>query len=344
MSKIDSLLAERRLPNLPKTREEMLAILAKEEYGPYPPAPKSLSAEPIVSPTSQCAGHATYEETLLKADMGSFIASFPVRCVIPKRKPAAGLPAFIFINFRQNVPDWYFPAEEIADNGFAVISLCYSDITRDADDGYSTGIAPDMQRAFGATSKISLWAWACSRALDWALARGDIDPMRVAVVGHSRLGKTSLWAGANDERFSCVISNDSGCSGAAISRGKIGESIARISSVFPHWSVAAYKAYAEREYEAPFDQHFLLAAVAPRKLYVASASEDSWADPNSEYLGCCAASEAWLSAGKTGFVHPDRLPETGERFADGDIAYHLREGAHYISRQDWLWYMEFLAR
>lgn len=343
MKTIETLLARRQLPALPSTREEALALLAREEYGPVPPAPKALRAEPLNKPAEQCAGHATYEEALLRADMGSFEASFPIRCVIPKNKPAAGLPAFVFINFRAGVPDWYFPAEEIADNGFAVLFLCYNDVTRDEDDGYSTGIAPDMIREFGPTSKISLWAWACSRVLDWALSRGDIDPNRVAVIGHSRLGKTSLWAGANDERFSCVISNDSGCSGAAISRGKIGESVARISHVFPHWSVPAYKAYAQREYEAPFDQHFLLAAVAPRKLYVASASLDDWADPASEYLGCCAASSAWESAGKKGFVHPDRLPETGDRFAQGDVAYHLREGAHYLSRQDWLRYMEFLA-
>ncbi len=340
---IENLLKQRRLPALPATRKKMLDTLARLEYGPIPPAPKAVRAEKLAE-KSQCAGHALYEEHRLVCEMEGFEASFPVRCVFPSAKPEKGLPLFVFINFRRAVPDWYFPANELADAGFAVVSLCYLDVTDDADDGFSTGIAPEITRAFGPTSKISLWAWACSRALDWALSRGDIDPERVAVAGHSRLGKTALWAGANDERFGAVFSNDSGCSGAAISRDKTGETIADITGRFPHWSVDAYKTFAGNEHAAPFDQHWLLAAVAPRRVYVASASLDDWAGPDSEYLSCCAASEAWERAGLTGFVHPDRLCAVGEVLAEGNIGYHLREGGHYFDRWDWQRYMEFLRR
>ena len=341
---IKKLLQDRKLPPLPKTREEMIEMLAREEYGPMPPAPRAIEVKPKEpgSKHEQCAGHAVYEEHEISAHMDGFDFSFPVRCIFPKKHPEKGAPCFVLINFRPEVPDWYFPAQEIADNGFAVICIYYNEITKDEEDDFASGVAPDMIKHYGPTGKISMWAWACSRALDYALTRDDIDPDRIAVIGHSRLGKTALWAGANDTRFSAVISNDSGCSGAAISRGKIGESIERISTAFPRWFNGEYKKYGNREYEADFDQHFLLAAIAPRKLCVGSASEDSWSDPASEYLGCCAVSPIWEEMGRKGFVHPDRLPEPGEAFQEGDISYHLTDGAHYLGRADWLRYMDFL--
>ncbi|MBQ3222484.1 MAG: acetylxylan esterase [Clostridia bacterium] len=341
---IHTLLQERKLPELPKTREEMVQILAREEYGPVPPKPHSIdiAQRNTGAKYEHCSGHAMYSEYDITAHMDGFDFTFPVRCIFPKEHPEEGAPAFVLINFRPEVPDWYFPAQEIADNGFAAICVYYNEISADVDDGYSTGVAPDMIKTYGPTSKISMWAWACSCALDFALTRSDIDPNRIAVIGHSRLGKTALWAGANDERFSAVISNDSGCSGAAISRGKVGESIERISRVFPHWFNEKYKEYGNREYEAPFDQHFLLASIAPRKLCVGSASEDTWADPVSEYLCCCAVSHVWEQMGKPGFIHPDRLPVPGDAFQQGSISYHQTDGTHYLGRADWNRYMDFL--
>lgn len=341
---IANLLKERKLPALPATREEMIEILAREEYGPVPPKPSSVDAvqRNLGGKYEHCSGRAVYYEYELTSHMDGFDFTFPVRCIFPKNVPEKGAPAFVFINFRPEVPDWYFPASEIADNGFAVISIYYNDVTKDEEDDFSSGVAPQIVKTYGPTGKISMWAWACSRALDFALTRDDIDPDRIAVVGHSRLGKTALWAGANDERFSTVISNDSGCSGAAISRGKEGETIERITRVFPRWFNDVYKNYSDREYEAGFDQHFLLASIAPRKLCVGTASEDTWADPVSEYLSCCAVSHVWEAAGKKGFVHPDRLPEIGDAFQEGSISFHLREGAHYLDRIDWHRYMDFM--
>lgn len=342
MSEIARMLSERKLPALPGTRKEMLDILAKEEYGPIPPAPVGISVTPIENEITKCAGHATFGHYMLRADMGKFNVSFPIRTILPKKYPKGGMPCFVLINFVPEVPNWYLPAEEITDRGYGVISIYYNDVSDDCEDGYTTGIAPAMTAEYGPTSKISLWAWACSRALDYALSLDCIAKDKIAVVGHSRLGKTALWAGANDERFAAVLSNDSGCSGAAISRGKIGESIGAITDRFPYWSIAKYKEYKNNEYAAPFDQHFLLAAVAPRLLIVHSASEDDWADPTSEYLSCCAASEAWEKAGLKGFEHPDRLPAVNEVIGSADINYFCREGAHYLSRADWNAYMDLL--
>lgn len=341
---IGKLLEERKLPAL-KERVEMLRVLAAEEYGMIPPAPASLEIIERGKASTQCGGHAICSEYTLVAKMDGFNVSFPIQCVFPANAPAKSVPTFVLIGYSKQVPNWYFPAQEIAEEGFGVVSFDYNDVAADEEDGFSTGIAPAMVARYGETSKLSLWAWAASRALDYALTREDVDPQKTAVIGHSRLGKTSLWCGANDERFAMVVGNDSGCSGAAISRGKVGESIESITSVFPRWSNgSSYRQYAQREFEAPFDQHWLLACVAPRKLCVGSASEDGWADPTSEYLGCCAADEAWKAMGKTGFVHPDRLPETGEKMQEGDISYHLREGGHYLDRFDWHRYMDFLKQ
>ena len=195
--------------------------------------------------------------------------------------------------------------------------------------------------------KIGMWAFAASRLLDYLLTFDYVDRKRVGVMGHSRLGKTALWAGANDERFTHVFSNDSGCSGAAITRKKVGETFPRIADVFDYWfceNMQKISKDVETSESVCFDQHFLLAACAPRKVYVGSAQLDTWADPISEFLCCHAASPAWEILGETGFISPDRLPDAWDRFADGNIGYHLRPGEHFLSRHDWKRYVDFIKR
>lgn len=180
--------------------------------------------------------------------------------------------------------------------------------------------------------------------MDYAYTLDCFDFNRAAVVGHSRLGKTALWAGALDERFTHVISNNSGCSGAAITRQKKGERIRDIIRVFSRWFCDNYQKYVDKEELLPFDQHFLVAAIAPRKVYVASAIEDEWADPVSEFLSCYAASEVYEKLGLKGFISSDRLPEAGEYFHEGNIGYHLRKGTHYLSREDWNLFMDYMEK
>ena len=162
------------------------------------------------------------------------------------------------------------------------------------------------------------------------------------MAGHSRLGKTALLAGALDDRFYCAYSNDSGCSGAALSRQKEGEKIKDIVGQFPYWFCERYADYVDREDELPFDQHALLAANAPHYVYVASASEDLWAYPKNEYLACVAVSEYFESLGLAGFVHPDRLAEVGDCFHEGTVGYHLRKGGHFLRPEDWHLFLTFL--
>lgn len=350
---INQLLQERKLPSLTTfsdgtpvstpeqwkaRRSELINLLSEQVYGFTPAAPDHVDCEILSSDDKAFAGKAVHQKLTLSFDTPNGRFAFPVDFIAPKKVTPA--PLFITIAFRPDVPDRYLPMEEIIDHGYAVATFHYNDVT--TDNGENTGLKTmypcDEQTGWG---KIGMWAFAASRVMDYALTRPDIDPARIAVNGHSRLGKTALWCGAQDERFSMVISNDSGCSGAAITRGKVGETVERITHVFPYWFCGNYRAWADREHEMPFEQHMLLALSAPRRLYVCSAEEDLWADPTSEFLSCAAASPAWDSFGETGLVTPDHLPEAGDALHEGKIGYHIRSGSHFLSRADWLRYIEY---
>jgi hypothetical protein len=193
---------------------------------------------------------------------------------------------------------------------------------------FSTGIGSVIPIPSG---KFAVWAWGARVVAAYLLTRKEIDPHTLAVIGHSRLGKTALLAGAQDPCFSYVIGNNSGCAGASLFRGKHGERIKEITQRFPFWFLPDFKQYADHEDELPFDQHQLLALIAPRYLYVTSAEEDAWSDPYSEYLGCVAASELFHKKGLDGLEGNDP-----------HIGYHLRSGTHYLSRYDWDKVMDFI--
>lgn len=323
-------------------RLELIDILSREVYGYTPAAPEKVTGiileggnNPEVN-LAAFANKATQQVVHLSFETPKGEFSFPFTLIVPKAVKKA--PVFVNINFRPDIPDRYLPVEEIIDHGFAIATVFYKDVTDDSDnfDKLATMYPRDEKTGWG---KIGMWAFAASRILDYLETRDDIDATRAAVCGHSRLGKTALWCGAQDERFSMVISNNSGCSGAAISRDKVGESIERITTVFPYWFCGNYKGWSGREHEAPFDQHMLLSLAAPRKLYVCSAEEDDWADPESEFLSCVAASETWKLLRVPGLVTEDKMPELNVPLMDGGVCYHVRTGAHFHSRTDWLFHM-----
>ncbi len=339
-------LAQRALPPL-LSREEMLAVLAREEYGKVPARPDSLRFEirEDVIP-SFCAGKARYHIVTATATLGEKEFSFPFHVVLPTK--AGKHPFFVHINFRPDVPDRYMPTEELVDHGFAVLSFCYKDVTSDDGDmtnGLSGVLFENGERPADGAGKIAMWAWAAQRVMDYAETRSDVlDLANACVCGHSRLGKTALLAVATDTRFRFAYSNDSGCSGAAVTRRKQGETVENITATFPFWFCENYKKYSGREESMPFDQHFLIAAIAPRFVCIGSAAEDVWADPESEQLACLAASPAFEAQGLSGFLSADRYADIGECFLDGHIAYHKRAGLHYFSREDWLKCIAFIQR
>ena len=313
------------IPEL-KSREEMLKILQEEEYGFLPPAPEKLTftREENVIPNF-CAGKAPCDRITAHCRINGRDFSFPFDAVIPVK--GEKLPFFIHINFRPDNPDRYMPTEELIDNGFAVFSFCYNDVTRDDGDftDKMAGILyPDSKRGPADPGKIAMWAWAAQRVMDYAVTmEGKLDLTSSVVCGHSRLGKTALLCGAADERFAYAYSNESGCSGASYTRGKRGEHVKDICDRFPFWFCENYQKYADHEDEMPFDQHYLLAAIAPRHVFIGSAEEDIWADPEAEKKS---------------------VELVRHLFPEGHIGYHVREGIHYFSRTDWLRLMAFVKK
>ena len=353
---LDKMLEARKVPMIPAfqtekewaaLREEYKEILCREEYGQPVPAPTELRFEegPIMD-DDFASGYGTRFTVTAHTVVCGKPFSFPFHVIIPTTAKAP-FPFFVHNDFDPGEPTRFCPIEEIVQRGFAVLRVHYKDITTD-DDDFANGLAACLypegdaeNRAPDSPGKIQMWAWGSMRMMDYAMQCPLFDHDHGAVIGHSRLGKTALVTGMLDERFRYVISNDSGCSGDAITRGKSGEQIYHILSAH-RWFCPNYKKYSKKHKDLPFDQHMLLATIAPRVLIVGAAQMDVWADPNSQYLSIHAAAPVWKALGAGEFPHPDRLPEAGDVLHKGSIGYHLRAGKHYLGREDWNRYMDFL--
>jgi len=239
-----------------------------------------------------------------------------------------------------------WPVERILERGYALATAYYGDIEPDHARGWKDGIRSHYKTDEQGNplpledwSAITAWSWALSRIVDYLETDSAIDTQRIALIGHSRLGKTSLWAGATDERFGITISNISGCGGAALSRRAFGETVARINTSFPHWFNRTFKTYNDNEAAIPVDQHQLIALMAPRPVYVASALEDQWADPNGEFLSAKAASPVYELFGLDG-VGAETQPPLNTPVG-GHVGYHYRTGKHDVTLYDWERYLDF---
>lgn len=323
-----------------KRRLEIVETIASNMFGHIPPA-YPIETEQIAFTDRRLAGKMVYRKYILKAQTPDGEASFPFHEIMPKGK--TNVPTFVHIAFKSDAPWSYCPIESIIDRGYGIVMVYYEDITSD-DGDFTTGIASAFPRDKYDCSKISLWSWAISRIMDHVQTLDCVDKSKIAVIGHSRLGKTALWTGANDTRFNFVCANNSGCSGDAISRGKIGETVEKIYNRFPYWFVPKYGEYASNEDNMPFDQHFLIAASAPRKVITAAAVLDEWADPQSQFLSCSAASPVYELLGLKGFICEDRPTVPGDTYQEGCIAHHLREYGHCLSLYDWDKYMDYIDK
>ncbi len=360
------LLAERHLPDAltlnagtqvtrpaqwPARRQELLELFRTNIYGRAPLGrPADLKFRVEYSDAKAMDGAATLKQIAIEYGGPGGRGTIHLIVFVPNQHKA---PAPTFLLMSNRTPDnldptrqtrvAFWPAEEIVARGYAAAAFWMSDVDPDEDDGFHNGahgIFDGEQRADDAWGTIAAWAWGASRVMDYLETDPDIDAKRVAVLGHSRGGKAALWAGAEDQRFALVISNESGATGAALSRGKSGETIADINRVFPHWFSTNYKKYNGREADLPVDQHELIALIAPRPVYIASAIEDKWADPQSEFLAGIAATPVYELLGYRGLV-AKKFPEIGEALHEGSIGYHVRAGEHGLELSDWKMYINF---
>ena len=337
----------------PARRKELLCALETYSYGVTPPPPAAVRGDMISQDENAYAGKVIERHLRVAFDTPEGEFSFPLALCIPKKtalKTDKVPPVILHIAFRPDLPDRYTPVEEITDAGFALALFCYTDVVNDNLNGdYSDGLA----RAFGTGrnrggtewGKIGMWAYAASRALDYLLTLPELDARFATVLGHSRLGKTALWAAAQDERFFCAISNNSGYGGAATSKHGAGERVRDFLAAGSwDWFCENYKKNEHAEDDKPYDQAYLLALIAPRLLCVGSAALDRGADPESEFLTSLWASQAWELLGERGLVTPERMPQPGDHLTQGSIGYHLRDHRHFLSREDWNAYIRFLHK
>jgi hypothetical protein len=235
--------------------------------------------------------------------------------------------------------------EKILAAGCGIAVFNYNDVEPDFVGGMKSGVRQaylkpgQTELDAGEWGAIAAWAWAASRAMDYLAQDPQVDAKHVALFGHSRLGKTALWAGALDQRFSVVIANESGEGGAAIARRLFGERTRDLNTTFPHWFDGNFKRYSGHEDQMPFESHWLLALVAPRGLYVASAEEDRWSDPKGEFLAAAGASAVWELLGKRG-LGTGEMPGLHQPVG-GNIRYHIRAGKHDVTAYDWEQYLKF---
>jgi hypothetical protein len=340
----------------PARRAEILELFRQHVYGRSPGRPDELRFETIEEKADALGGAATLRRVAVLSSHQGRQHRFEMTVFVPnaRREPA---PLFLLLNNRpatnvdptRQEKSGFWPAEEVIARGYGIAALQVGDLAPDNKDRFRDGVirlfegTVEGPRPDDAWAALAAWAWGASRALDYFETDPRVDAKRVAVVGHSRGGKAALWAGAEDERFALVVSNESGQGGAALSRRNFGETVARITEVFPHWFAGNYASFGGREDALPIDQHMLIALMAPRLVYVASADEDLWADPRGEFLSLAHASPVFALWSDPP-IRADDMPPLEQPLVVGRRGYHVRRGTHNLTPYDWARFVDFADR
>lgn len=352
-------LERRALPPL-RSRREMQDILQREVYGYLPDVACKLATESEqVDEARYMCGTVVRSHVMLRLTVGTQSHAFRVDRLL--HTDGQKRPLILLNNFHPMEASPYFPVEELSEYDVDYLVFCNTDITSD-DDDFTNGLArillPNGQVEDTTCGKIGIWAWAAMRVLDYGLTLPGTDPDNVAIVGHSRLGKTAAYTAMMDERFKFAFSNAAGCAGDALAHGcsglqrtpldvrntRLGELIRDITEKYGYWFCKNYRKYAERNGSDEFDQHYLLACIAPRYVMVGSCDLDAWADPVSQQLCALAASEAWEQAGLTGLVGSDHILDAGESLIDGHVGYFKIHAKHFLSRHSWRQFLRFVEK
>jgi hypothetical protein len=338
-------------------RAEILELFRAHMFGRRPERPDELRFEPLEEDRTAMDGAATLQRIAIHSRHDGREHQFELVLFLPNDRPEP-VPVFLLLNLRnrqnidptraQRAGSW--PAEEVIARGYGIAALQVGDLAPDDAEQFHEGVIRLFEgdidpygRADDAWMALAAWGWGGSRALDYLETLDRVDPDRVAVLGHSRGGKASLWAGAEDTRFALVISNNSGAGGAALSRRRLGETVEALNRRFPHWFCESFNRYNGREDDLPFDQHMLMALIAPRAVYIASASDDLWADPRGEFLALAHASPVY-DLWNHPIINPEPMPPLDTPISAGPQGYHIRPGGHGLTLQDWQYYMDFADR
>lgn len=330
-------------------RPEILELFRKNVYGRIPETPYEKSFKIVNEDKTAMGGSSTLKqvEINITSEGKSLVIRLTLFTPNNAKKP---VPVFLLIDNRgpantdplRKVKSEFWPAEEVIARGYGIAVFYNADVDPDNFDNFKNGIHGLLDknpRPDDAWGTIAAWAWGASRCLDYLVTDKDVDARRVAVVGHSRGGKTALWAGAEDTRFAMVVSNESGCGGAALARRRFGETVSIINTSLPHWFCTNYKKYGNNEDSLPVDMHMLLAMIAPRAVYVACASEDLWGDPRGSYLALYNAVPVFKLLGTDSAI-PEAMPPLNKQVMKGKVAFHIRDGAHNMLLKDWNFFMD----
>jgi hypothetical protein len=335
-------------------RPEILQLFEDNVYGQVPKDYDDIQFKIKNTDKRAMDGKATLKEVVITVYRNQRTATINLLMFIPNKvkKP---VPVFLLINHRgiktmdvtRQKKDGFWPAEELVEAGYAIAGFDVIDFAPDHREKFSQGVLdqlyPEQLTLSNGMRALGAWGWGASRAIDYFETDKSVDAAKVIAVGHSRGGKASLWFGAQDRRVAIVIANNSGNSGAALSRRNFGETIERITNStigYPYWFCPNYLQYANNEGKLPVDQHMLIALIAPRPVYVASASEDLWADPKGEYLSLKEALPVYHLYGfKT--CLPEEAPEVNHQVISPAMGYHKREGKHNLTPYDWQQFIQF---
>ena len=334
-------------------RPEIFRLFESEVYGKIPKDFDSIEFDLAKENPNPYPKIAELEEVDITVTRNGKPHTLRINLFLPKSGTGA-FPVILLINYQPKYPDGrlnqegFWPVKELIEKGFATASFHAETVAPDKADTYQTGIIStlypeqiglaDGLKAFGA------WGWAAMRAMDYFEQHPKIDSKKSILVGHSRTGKTALWTSANDPRWAITYANESGCGGAALSKRKYGETVEAINRRFPYWFADNFKKYNEREEELPLDQHMLPGLIAPRAIYYSSAREDRWADPKGEYLGLSIGSRVFseIYGKKTAFEQ--EFEELKGPVHLESVGYHIREGKHDLTWEDWRIFLEFVSK
>lgn len=331
-------------------RPEVLTLFEGNIYGQVPKSFEDIRFSVLSEDKNSMNGKAHRKEVLIEVFNKNKSVRINLVLFTPNNtvKPS---PAFLLINNRgkentdpsRKIISEFWPAEVVIESGYAIAAFHVSDLAPDNKDEFMNGVLqlyPEQLNADNGMRAIGAWGWGASRVMDYFETDSQIDKKRVALTGHSRGGKASLWAAAQDQRFAICITNCSGSTGAALARRQFGERVRRINISFPHWFNTNYKKYNDHEELLPVDQHMLISLIAPRPVYATNASEDLWADPTGTFLSLKNAEEVYTLYGLKSKL-PIVPPGLNTPIIESPLAYHNREGKHDLTVYDWKQFIRF---